>query len=209
MNKKESLANIKILSSNIKETPQEILDSIQKLSDYYFGEDKAFQYNLRKYDAQLFYVLDKNRVNGFLVTFIAKSDNEYVNKVFNQKDSMKKLKDKLFPFGFLYETALEKELMGTGLSLDLVKMAEDFFIENKIDNSIAFAWQYNNRLPAKILKRINYEVIDFVERPWQEKCDAGLLECPYKKDNPQGKCNCRAVIYYKTDLLSKKQNLIA
>lgn len=198
----------KILSSNIKKTPIEVLDSIQELSDHCFGEDKAFQDNLNKYNAQLFYVLDENKLQGFLATFIAKPDNEYVNKVLDQSP-LKEIKNKILPCGFLYVIALvpdtpDKKVRGTGLSDALNNAGEEYFAKNNINKAMVYAWRYNGHATgARPLEKSGYKVIGTAERPWQTKCDSGQLICPHKDQNPKGRCDCQAVIYYKEGLLSR------
>lgn len=186
-----------ILSSNIKETPKSILDGAQELTDYYFGKDTAFIPNLKKNNAQLFYSLKDDELQGFAAAFIAYEGNEYLSKALDRTEETKELKEKLFAcgeVGVLYIIAFKQEFQNQNNAIEFTKECMNYFEQNNVKQSLALAWDYNGKIPAhNSLIAAGYNQVADLTR-----CNAGTGSdgCPHK--TPEISCKCKSQVYYYT-----------
>jgi hypothetical protein len=201
----ENIVNIENLIS--LESNTEKYAKFLALYEISSGKDNHFNNTIKThivYDVLIATIMDNDKLLSYLVFFIAKGPRDLEITI-----GRNEIKTKIgYPAGVLDCIGVVRHSDRKNMANDLVLAAENYFIENNINSSITPSLEYNGIVPAKILlKKTGYKILERLITPWKNECYV-TCGCPHR-DHKNHKCICNAVVYYKTDLLSKKQIMVA
>lgn len=169
------------------------------------GKDNNLICKLKANHTMIATCMDNNKIIGFLIFFIAKSADRVKRTIGN-----KPLKSEIeYPVGVFDGVGIVRHSGRKELATELFQIAEDYFIKERVNSVITAAIEYKGIVPASIaLTKLGYQRLERIDSPWKTECDTGEYCCLHR-DHKNRRCICNAVVYYKTDLMSQKQILVA